>query len=300
MGYTGGSGVSLRSTNRSAPPSQVASRMVVSAEKPLAGAPRGSARARAHRGGAPAASPSRAVRSSFTAGVWQNPAFSRPARDGPTLRLDDARSHRRVRPASGRAEVHRREEAEPRAVGGSRRRRAGRRRHRRREVDGLCCAAPTSWRPTQFVPATIAEYCGWSVELRRARRPRRRRRRSAWCGGPPRPSSSACARSWCVPTPSRPHAPRSPHAPPARRPPGLRRVEQRVGLTPGRVRDPVRQPRPELRLRDVRPALPRPLRLGRAQPGPRSPPTSGRARAPTPTPSSSASPSRSTTCSRRR
>ena len=57
------------------------------------------------------------------------------------------------------------------------------------EVDGLVCAGDVV-ESSLFVPATIAEYCGWSVELRRARRPRRRRRPSAWCGGPRRPSSS--------------------------------------------------------------------------------------------------------------
>ena len=70
------------------------------------------------------------------------------------------------------------------------------------------------------------------------------RRRRAWCGAPPRLSSSACARRCWPSCPARPTS-RGREARPRTDAQLVRRVEQQLRLPAGRVRDPVRQRRAE-------------------------------------------------------
>ena len=165
-----------------------------------------------------------------------------------------------------------------------------------RDVDGVACGGDVA-EASLFLPATIAEYCGWSVNF--AER--------ADLGG-----ASAVGLAWraaaaielgicevvvCA-TVGQPRPPS-----PIPRPPNgradLRRVEHGVGLTPGRVRRSLRQRGAELRLRDVRAALPRPLRMGRAVARQDRLRPTGRARARTRPPRSTGNRSPSTTCWRR-
>ena len=150
----------------------------------------------------------------------------------------------------------------------ARRRRHRRRRRRRRRVRRRRRA-----KSSMFLPATVAEYCGWSVNFAE-RVDLGGRPPSAWCGGRRPPSSSGSCDVVVCATPA-----------------GRRRRRRRAcrrtlvgvsaasssmewGSPQAEFDVPVRQRGAELRLRDVRPALPRPLRLGRAGRAPRSPPTS--------------------------
>ena len=175
--------------------------------------------------------------------------------------------HRRDRRTAGGAEVLRDPDPHARAVGRPGRRRAGRRRHRvargrRPRVRGR------RRRGVAVRPRDVAEYCGWSVNFAEKHGPRRRHRgrdgvasrgrhrARALRGGGVRDDRTA------APAPARSRGAARPE--PGH---GLRRVEHGVGFAPGRVRRALRQRGAELRLRDVRAALPRPLRLGRAGAG---------------------------------
>ena len=73
--------------------------------------------------------------------------------------------HRRHRRAAVGAEVRRRPHAHHRAVGRAGRRRAGRRRDRRVATSTASSCGGDVAEASLFVPATVAEYCGWSVNF---------------------------------------------------------------------------------------------------------------------------------------
>ena len=123
-------------------------------------------------------------------------------------------------------------------------------------------------------------------------------RRSAWCGGRRPRSSWGCATWSCARRRAGRHRRSPANVPRTWSPFGA--SSNITGLAPGRVRHPLRQPRPERRLRHDRQPLRRRATATTRGPRPRSRPSSGRTPAPPPAPSSTTTRSRSTTCWPRR
>ena len=133
------------------------------------------------------------------------------------------------------------------------------------DVDGVVCAGDVA-EASLFVPATVAEYCGWSVNFAE-----RIDLGGATAVGMVWRAAAAVELGLCevvVCATVGPTAPagagRSIRRQPAR---GVRRVEHGMGFAAGGVRRALRQRGAERRLRDVRAALPRSLRMGRARTG---------------------------------
>ena len=162
------------------------------------------------------------------------------------------------------------------------------------EVDGLACGNDIL-ESAMFVPATIAEYCGWAVNLAE-----RLDLGGANSVGMVWRAAAAIELGLCnvvvcaITSPTPPRAPDSRRRAESLR---VRIVEPGVGLAAGRVRHPVRQRQPELRVRASTPSGTTTPTAGTSGRGPRSRPINGSARWPTRTRSSTAGRRRSTTSS---
>ena len=193
---------------------------------------------------------------------------------------------------TGEAEVH------ARAVGRPGRARARRRRHRARPRSTGSSAANTSRESEMFVPSTIAEYCGWRGELRRARRPRRRQSAVGMVWR----AAAAVELGICDVVVVRVGRATGPAAPPTPEPArssldASGRQSNLCGSPQAEFEIPYGNIGAERRLRDDRPAVRAPSSATTRGRSPRSPSTSGPTRSPTPMRSSTTSPSPSTTCS---